>query len=260
MARYCFVLIMTSSSRPQFNGLNERLNQTIITRLRCKFNNLKRKSIPWTKLLDSVLNEYNNTPHSITGYTPTYLSYGKLPYDPPLKESEFYPPIDTARTNAYNNTLKFHQINIYCLTIISDGRSPIHSPGTRLAACSSAFLGNQINKIRYDQHYQPSTFKVGDKVWLQTFYHPDNRKLMPPMSGPFTILKQISPVNYEIDKPQSNLGKTTMVIHSSKLRPYYPKEGFELKLIKSKIPTLEKKPNQQVAPKVVKSRIPLLTK
>ncbi|UYV65645.1 hypothetical protein LAZ67_3004946 [Cordylochernes scorpioides] len=174
-----------------------------------------RKSIPWTKLLDSVLNEYNNTPHSITGYTPTYLLYGKLPYDPPLKESEFYPPIDTARTNAYNNTLKFHQ----------------------------------INKIRYDQHYQPSTFKVGDKVWLQTFYHPDNRKLMPPMSGPFTILKQISPVNYEIDKPQSNLGKTTMVIHSSKLRPYYPKEGFELKLTKSKIPTLEKKPNQQVAPK-----------
>ncbi|UYV84815.1 hypothetical protein LAZ67_X003599 [Cordylochernes scorpioides] len=40
-----------------------------------------------------------------------------------------------------------------------------------------------------------------------------------------------------------------MVIHSSKLRPYYPKEGFELKLTKSKIPTLEKKPNQQVAPK-----------
>ncbi|UYV75754.1 hypothetical protein LAZ67_13001227 [Cordylochernes scorpioides] len=199
--------LLTSSSRPQCNGLNERLNQTIITRLRSKFNNLKGKSIPWTKLLDSVLNEYNNTPHSITGYTPTYLLYGKLPYDPPLKESEFYPPIDTARTNAYNNTLKFHQ----------------------------------INKIRYDQHYQPSTFKVGDKVWLQTFYHPDNRKLMPPMSGPFTILKQISPVNYEIDKPQSNLGKTTMVIHSSKLRPYYSKEGFELKLTKSKIPTLEKK-------------------
>ncbi|UYV78518.1 hypothetical protein LAZ67_16001856 [Cordylochernes scorpioides] len=218
--------LLTSSSRPQCNGLNERLNQTIITRLRCKFNNLKGKSIPWTKLLDSVLNEYNNTPHSITGYTPTYLLYGKLPYDPPVKESEFYPPIDTARTNAYNNTLKFHQ----------------------------------INKLRYDQHYQPSTFKVGDKVWLQTFYHPDNRKLMPPMSGPFTILKQISPVNYEIDKPQSNLGKTTMVIHSSKLRPYYPKEGFELKLTKSKIPTLEKKPSQQVAPKVLKSRIPLLTK
>ncbi|UYV63200.1 K02A2.6-like [Cordylochernes scorpioides] len=93
-----------------------------------------------------------------------------------------------------------------------------------------------INKIIYDQHYQPSTFKVGDKVWLQTFYHPDNRNLMPPMFGPFTILKQISPVNYEIDKPQSNLGKTTMVIHSSKLRPYYPKEGFELKLTKVKYP------------------------
>ncbi|UYV63912.1 hypothetical protein LAZ67_2005991 [Cordylochernes scorpioides] len=230
--------LLTSSPRPQCNGLNERLNQTIMTRLRCKFKNLKGKSIPWTKLLDSVLNEYknkaiqplynytpqsfineyNNTPHSITGYTPSHLLYGKHPYDPPLKESEFYPPRKTARTNAYNNTLKFHQ----------------------------------INKIRYDQHYQPSTFKVGDKVWLQTFYHPDNRKLMPPILGPFTILKQISPVNYEIDKPQSNLGKTTMVIHSSKLRPYYPIEGFELKPTKSKIPTLEKKLNQQVAPKVVK--------
>ncbi|UYV63000.1 hypothetical protein LAZ67_2002797 [Cordylochernes scorpioides] len=83
---------------------------------------------------------------------------------------------------------------------------------------------------------------------------------MPPMSGPFTILKQIPPVNYEIDKPQSNLGKTTMVIYSSKLRPYYPKEGFELKLTKSKIPTLEKKPNQQVAPKTnVKTTIPSMS-
>ncbi|UYV76906.1 K02A2.6-like [Cordylochernes scorpioides] len=85
--------------------------------------------------------------------------------------------------------------------------------------------------------------------YIWAFPSKNNRKLMPPMSGPFTILKQISPVNYEIDKPQSNLGKTTMVIHSSKLRPYYPKEGFELKLTKSKIPTLEKKPSQQAAPK-----------
>ncbi|UYV67940.1 hypothetical protein LAZ67_5002553 [Cordylochernes scorpioides] len=66
---------------------------------------------------------------------------------------------------------------------------------------------------------------------------------LPPAKDPFDLVSidTISPVNYEIDKPQSNLGKTTMVIHSSKLRPYYSKEGFELKLTKSKIPTLEKK-------------------
>ncbi|UYV61591.1 hypothetical protein LAZ67_1005452 [Cordylochernes scorpioides] len=56
-----------------------------------------------------------------------------------------------------------------------------------------------------------------------------------------------------------NEGKTTMVIHSSKLRPYYPKEGFELKLTKSKIPTLEKKPSQQVAPKRLYENLALNT-
>lgn len=47
--------LFTSSQRPQCNGLNERTNQSIVTRLRCKINDEPRK--PWTRLLSDVVDE-----------------------------------------------------------------------------------------------------------------------------------------------------------------------------------------------------------
>ena len=70
---------LTSSQHPQINGINERTNQTIMTRLRCKMNTSVNKS--WPKLLDEVIDEYNKTPHDITGFPPCFLMYG-IPHIP----------------------------------------------------------------------------------------------------------------------------------------------------------------------------------
>ncbi|GFT57403.1 retrovirus-related Pol polyprotein from transposon 17.6 [Trichonephila clavipes] len=81
---------------PQTKGKNERVNQSLVTRLKCKVNASSTK-IPWTKLLDQVCNEYNSTPHTITKYPPAYLLFGLLPYQSPIDQNNYYEPVDEAR-------------------------------------------------------------------------------------------------------------------------------------------------------------------
>ncbi|GFV88482.1 retrovirus-related Pol polyprotein from transposon 17.6 [Trichonephila clavipes] len=70
------------TNRPQCNGKNERVNQTLVAKLRCKVNSTTKT--PWTKLLEQVRYGYNNSPHDVTGFPPAYLMLGTLPYDSPL--------------------------------------------------------------------------------------------------------------------------------------------------------------------------------
>ncbi|UYV83934.1 hypothetical protein LAZ67_X000633 [Cordylochernes scorpioides] len=97
--------LLTTSNNPQANGLSERLNATITGKL--KLLRLQQPKTAWTKLLPQVLQSYNNTPHSVTGFPPSYLLLGSFP----LQLSEHvqnYPKIDDARELAYQRTHKRH--------------------------------------------------------------------------------------------------------------------------------------------------------
>ncbi|GFU03876.1 transposon Tf2-6 polyprotein [Trichonephila clavipes] len=94
------------SHHPQTSGKNERVNQSLVTRLKCKVNASSTK-IPWTKLLDQVCNEYNSTPHSITKYPPGYLLFGLLPYQSPIDQNNYYEPVDEARELALQRTIDY---------------------------------------------------------------------------------------------------------------------------------------------------------
>ena len=60
---------------PHSNGIVERVNQTLINKLRCAFNESGR-SVAWDRLLPDVIQQYNNTIHSTTGYSPRFLLLG----------------------------------------------------------------------------------------------------------------------------------------------------------------------------------------
>ncbi|GFY23185.1 transposable element Tcb2 transposase [Trichonephila clavipes] len=92
---------------PQTNGKNERVNQSLVTRLKCKVNASSTK-IPWTKLLDQVCNEYDSTPHSITKYPPAYLLFGPLPYQSPIDQNNYYEPVDEACELALQRKIDYH--------------------------------------------------------------------------------------------------------------------------------------------------------
>ncbi|GFX10289.1 transposon Ty3-G Gag-Pol polyprotein [Trichonephila clavipes] len=184
--------LLTTSHHPQTNGKCERVNQSIVTKLRCKVNSSPTK-IPWTKILEQVINEYNLTPHSVTKFSPAYLLFGTLSYTPPLAQNQVYPPVEEARKLA-KNTIKYHE----------------------------------KNKIKYDAHFIDSPFEPGDLVIYEKFNYPNRRKLSPIFSGPYEIVQKLSDVNYEITKPNALTKKPTEIVHISKLRTYYPPEELKL--------------------------------
>ncbi len=144
-------------------------------------------------MLEQVVIEYNNSPHTVTKFTPAYLLFGNLPFDSPIDQNT-YPSLNEARTLAKTRTIEYHQ----------------------------------KNKTRYDTKFDESKFKPGDVVIYEEFEYPNTRKLTSPYSGPYKIVNKLSEVNYEIDRENYHTKKATEVVHASKLRFYYPPEKFKL--------------------------------
>ncbi|UYV61886.1 hypothetical protein LAZ67_1006958, partial [Cordylochernes scorpioides] len=183
--------LLTSSHHPETNAKVERLNSTIINRLRCEYNaNLK---IPWTKYIPKITESYNETVHTTTGFTPKFLYYGIQPQYIE-HDTVTHTPIEKARKLAIERTIKSHE----------------HS------------------KQLYDIKHPEPIFKEGDQVLVKTFIYPNTGKLTQRYIGPFTILKQLSPVTYEINKPNIPQRKQTEIIHSNKLKLFYPETDFLL--------------------------------
>ncbi|GFW05452.1 retrotransposable element Tf2 protein type 3 [Trichonephila clavipes] len=185
---------ISHANRPQCNGKNERVNQTLVVKLRCKVNSTTK--ITGTNLLEQVTYEYNNSPHDITGLPSAYLMLGTLSCDLPLPNQVKlnYPLIQQARQTAVNRTIKHHK----------------------------------IKKQRYDKHYVDAKFKIGDLVLYQNFSYPNSSKLQSPYNGPFKIVKKLSNVTYEISEPNQYAGKLTDIVHSTRLKPFHSKSYFQL--------------------------------
>ncbi|UYV75023.1 hypothetical protein LAZ67_12002130 [Cordylochernes scorpioides] len=183
--------LLTSSHHPETNAKVERLNSTIINRLRCEYNaNLK---IPWTKYIPKITESYNETVHTTTGFTPKFLYYGIQPQYIE-HDTVTHTPFEKARKLAIERTIKSHE---------------------------------HIKQL-YDIKHPEPIFKEGDQVLVKTFIYPNTGKLTQRYIGPFTILKQLSPVTYEINKPNLPQRKQTEIIHSNKLKLFYPETDFLL--------------------------------
>lgn len=66
------------------NGLNERVSQTLVNRIRCQINDNNNQWKSWTTIANKCVAQYNKTIHSSTRFTPEYLLYGKTQFLSPL--------------------------------------------------------------------------------------------------------------------------------------------------------------------------------
>ncbi|XP_050515226.1 retrovirus-related Pol polyprotein from transposon gypsy isoform X2 [Diabrotica virgifera virgifera] len=155
-------LIFTAVDCPFSNGLNERLNQTLVNRIRCKVNEKPRH--PWSNIAIECTEEYNRTTHSVTKFSPLYLLMGE---QSSILPSDLNQPQDLAqnRTLAFQNSQRAHN----------------------------------NNKIRVDQKKQDYEFKVGDLVYVEMGNRLNRNKLDPIRKGPFKILNRFSSSIYEIN-------------------------------------------------------------
>ena len=179
-------MIFTAVDAPFSNGLNERLNQTLVNKIRCKRNESENK-ITWTTIAKECVEKYNETEHTITKFTPKYLLEGDnvniLP--PELKTISTKQNLEEDRKLAFENTIKSHN----------------------------------YNKNRFDQDREEYEFNIGDRVYVENGNRLNRKKMDELRIGPYKILRKISNSIYEIDtghkKVESNL------YHITKLSPIF---------------------------------------
>lgn len=177
-------IIFTAVDSPFSNGLNERLNQTLVNKIRCKINESLAKTT-WTTIAQNCVKKYNETEHTVTGFAPEYLLNGTdvaiLPNE--LKVDKTDHDLIKDREKALENTLRSHN----------------------------------YNKTIYDKNRQHADFKVGDTVFVDNGNRLNRKKLDELRIGPYKIIEKISDSIYKINtnhrKSQSNL------FHISKLTP-----------------------------------------
>ena len=165
------------------NGLNERTNQTLVNRIRCKM--YENRNLSWHTIAQKCIDEYNNTIHSSTGFTPAYLLTGKENSLLPEKlNSNNEKNLEENRKIAFQNSNRIHK----------------------------------QNKEYYDKNKIYKEYNEGELVYIQNGNKLNRNKLDPIRIGPYEIKKKISDVIYIIDsgfkKPESNY------YHASKLIPY----------------------------------------
>ena len=93
--------VFTTPYHAQCNGMNEKANHTIVTRLRIAQQLYPKRK--WSTLLPQVVKEYNQTIHSTTGFTPEFLLFG-------LGSEQTDLPLEDARKLATDRTIKFKQM------------------------------------------------------------------------------------------------------------------------------------------------------
>lgn len=179
-------IVFCCIDHPESNGLNERLNQTLVNRLRCKINSETKKA--WPVLAKECVNEYNNTIHSSTRFAPSYLLLGKKQAISPLIE-ENPSSLEEDRKIAYQNSLRSFK----------------------------------INKERIDKNRRQHDFKIGDLVYIENGNKLNRNKLDPVRVGPFPIVRKITPTFYEVASGKKK--KISNFFHSSKLLPFSPCES-----------------------------------
>ncbi|UYV63201.1 hypothetical protein LAZ67_2003420 [Cordylochernes scorpioides] len=175
--------LLTTSNNPQANGLIERLNATITGKLRLLY--LENPKTSWTKLIKQVVQIYNQSPHTVTGFPPIFLMFNSIP--PELK----------THYNPFPDVQKARQL-----------------------ASSRTQLKHERDKQRYDKGHQAPHFEIGDLALVKNYKHPDTGKLAPYFTGPFTIIEIISPNVVRINRPNRLLNKEDDTVHVNKLKYY----------------------------------------
>lgn len=177
-------IVFTAVDSPFSNGLNERLNQTLVNKIRCKMNENNTK-LAWTTIAQNCVKTYNETEHTVTGFAPQYLLNGTdvtiLPKELKLKKTEY--DLTQDRKKALENTI----------------------------------ISHNYNKTIYDKNRFHAAFNVGDTVFVDNGNKLNRKKLDELRIGPYKIIEKISDSIYKINtdhkKTESNF------FHISKLTP-----------------------------------------
>lgn len=190
-------LLVSTAYHPQTDGQSERTNQVIEIALR--FHISCFPDHPWDKFAVHLRSTLNNSTNASTGKAPNEILYGMKLHD----GSDVTDVASKNQTDIVTDRARYRQEA---------------SDSLAFAAANAKFL--------YDSKHKPMTMEPGEKAFVKLhkgYRIPglENAKLSNQRAGPFTILRRIGDLAYELDLPP--IWKAYPVISIAMLEPA-PKE------------------------------------
>lgn len=194
--------IMTTSYRPQANGMCERLNGTL-SAVMAKLARDGNKSDQWDLYLDEALMILRSTKNSGTGYSPSYLLFG---YEFRTPSVWISPRLDYVEGEE-------EQELVERVGMVKEKLAQV-----REKARQASDEKKKQAKLRYDSkvHFKRQ-FKVGEEVLLQVMV--PSSKFADKWEGPYRVLK-VNPVSGTYHLTGKNSMKLKHAVNGDRLKPY----------------------------------------
>ena len=216
----------TTAFHPQSNAVIERMNRTLQNML-AKCINAEQNN--WSQQFPYVMMAYRSSVHESTGYTPQFLVHGRetsLPLD-----LMFPSPESDCTTNVHEFVHQRKQAFPRAFALVRDNLNK----------------NQRRRNAIYNHKVHGPTYRDGQEVLLHTPVVPvgQSPKFFSPWRGPYTILKCLNDVNYQIK--EASTGKES-VVHYDRLKP------FRRRPPTTNIPTREKTPEPAISTSNVPTR------
>jgi hypothetical protein len=173
----------SSPFRPQSQGIVERLNHTIAEMLSMYVNSDQKN---WAEVLPYIIIfAWNTSRHEATGFTPFFLIYNREAEIPIDLEFDVSPnPLTVAAKKAKDYVTLLQQ----------------RLDTARNLVVNRLMLLNEKRKERYDEGRRDVIYDEGDLVLVHRPVRKVGKsdKLQHWHIGPYVVLKQLTPVNYEV--------------------------------------------------------------
>jgi transposase InsO family protein len=193
----------TSAYNPACNGQVERFNHVIADML-SMYVSADHKD--WDETLPFVIFAYNTTRQESTGFSPFYLLYGREPIVPSDLSFNVDPnPLIPAKEASME----------YIQRLRKNLESARHTVLTRMERVK------QKQKITYDGKHRETTYKKGDLVLVFKPIRKVGRseKLLHRWLGPFIVVRQTTPVNYEVILKDGR--QKSDIVHIGRMKPFF---------------------------------------
>ena len=194
----------TSSYHPQANGAVERMNHTLATMLSMYVGSDHRD---WDETLQYVCFAYNTARQESTGFSPFFLLYGREPVLPIDLELQANPNPQVHEDDASMD---------YAERLMKELKAAKVLVKLRME------LAQEKQKRIYNEKRREQEFNPGDLVLI---YKPlrkigKSEKLLHRWLGPYKVVRQTTPVNYEVRQASKSKGKTD-IVHVIRMKKFH---------------------------------------